>query len=486
MKGSTMKPQKQFFIAVLLFITSLNSYTQITFEKTYGGSSSDYGYSVQQTNDGGYVIVGGTSSFGAGSSDVYLIKTNANGETLWAKTFGGSGDDEGYSVRQTSDSGYVITGGTTSFGNGSFYVYLIKTNADGDTLWTKTFGGSSDDVGYSVKQTSDSGYVVAGYTNSFGAGQGDFYLIKTNSAGDALWTKTFGGSSDDVGYTVQQTSDSGYVIAGYTSSFGAGGSDVYLIKTDTNGDTLWTKIYGGSNNDDGHSVQQTSDGGYVIAGTTSSFGAGSVDIYLIKTNAAGDTLWTKTNGGSSDDFGKFVQQTSDSGYVITGGTTSFGTNGSVYLIKTNTAGDTLWTKTYDESWPSSVQQASDGGYVIAGYTDSFGAGSYDVYLIKTNANGFVTDVTVKVSAPNSLTLLQNYPNPFNPSTTISFQIPNSSFVNLKVYDILGNEVATLINEVKPAGTYEVKFDAADLSSGIYFYTINAGTFVETKKMILMK
>ncbi len=237
------------------------------------------------------------SSFGGGGWDVWLIKTNEDGDTLWTKTFGGSDYDKGLSVNQTKDEGYIITGFTSSFGTGNSDVWLIKTNAHGDTLWTKTFGGSGYEHGYSVQQDSDGGYIITGYTSSFGAGDDDVWLIKTNTSGDTLWTKTFGGNSDDYSYSVRQTKDDGYIITGYTHSFGAGADDIWLIKTNTYGDTLWTKTFGGSDYDVALSVQQTSDEGYIITGRKDLVADGNGDVWLIKTNSYGDTLWTKTYGG---------------------------------------------------------------------------------------------------------------------------------------------------------------------------------------------
>ncbi len=383
------------FLKILLLSIPFLFYTNMIiaqgWEKTYGGTGLDEGNSVQQTNDGGYIITGYTESFGSGFRDVYLIKTNANGDTLWTKTYGGTGYDDGLSVQQTNDNGYIIAGATNSFGAVNCDVYLIKTDANGDTLWTKTYGGTDYDIGYSGQQTNDNGYIIAGYTYSFGAGMGDVYLLKTDSVGDTLWTKTFGGAGDDMGNSVKQTNDNGYIIAGKTYSFGSGMGDIYLIKTDFIGDTLWTKTYGGTGWDEGTSVQQTIDNGYIIAGTTTSFGAGGYDVYLIKTNENGDTLWTKTYGGTLDDFGWSVKQTIDNGYIIAGHTYNFGAvNSDVYLIKTNENGDTLWTNTYggiDGDFGRSVQQTIDGGYIVAGYTNSFGAELTDVYLIKTDSLG---------------------------------------------------------------------------------------------------
>jgi hypothetical protein len=363
---------------------------QMSWWRTYGGPSDDWGYSVQRTTDGGYIIGG----FRAAS--VYLIKTNAHGDSLWARTYGGPDQDWGTSVQQTTDGGYVIVGSTYSFGVGSpdnCNVYLIRTNASGDTLWTRTYGGADHDIGSSVQQIIDGGYVITGSTRSFGAGNYDIYLIRTNASGDTLWTRTYGGSQDEYVSSARQTADGGYIITGCTVSFGVVQADIYLIKTDASGESLWTRTLGGPGRDYGESAQQTTDGGYMVAGYTSSFGAGGYDFYLVKTNASGETLWTRTYGGSNDDAGKSAQQTADGGYVIAGVTYSFGAGyADVYLIKTDAQGDTLWTRTHggpgaDEAWQ--VQQTADGGYVIAGFTSSSGAGGDDVYLIKTDAEGHV-------------------------------------------------------------------------------------------------
>ncbi len=359
----------------------------IAWTKTFGGSASDYGYSVQQTKDGGYIITGNKGG------DVYLIKTDAYGETSWTKTFGGSASDVGRSVQQTMDDGYIISGFTGSYGAGGYDVYLIKTDASGNEQWYKAFGGSSDDGSFTVQQTTDGGYIMTGYTQSYGAGEDDVYLIKTDANGNQTWDKTIGGSAFDLAYSIQPTTDGGYIITGFTRSYGAGNRDVYLIKTDANGDTSWTKTFGGTASDRAFSVQQTTDGGYIMTGSTLSYGAGGYDVYLIKTDANGNQTWSKTYGGLSDDAGYAVQQTTDGGYIITGYTVSYSVGGGdVYLIKTDESGNQTWYKTFggtEDEEGYSVQQTTDGGFIITGSTQSYGAGDRDVYLIKTDANGNV-------------------------------------------------------------------------------------------------
>jgi hypothetical protein len=320
--------------------------------------------------------------------------------TEWNKTYGGTDDDSAYSVVQTSDSGYALAGYTSSFGAGSLDAWLIKTDSLGNMLWDKTYGGTEQDECYSVVQTNDGGYALAGLTLSFGAGNGDAWLVKIDSSGNMLWYKTYGGTGQEWGLSVIQTSDSGYALAGSTTSFGAGGWDAYLVKTNVSSNIQWSKTYGGTGTEEANSVVQTSDGGYALAGSTTSFGAGSEDAWLVRTDAFGNVQWNTTYGGTSDDFAHSVVQTSDGGYALAGGTTSYGAGSyDSWLVKTDLNGNAQWDKTYGGTFGDaafSVVQTSDGGYALAGSTTSFGAGMDDAWLIKI---GSTSVPVIQISTP---------------------------------------------------------------------------------------
>ena len=357
------------------------------FTKNFGGNLWDYGNSVQQTIDGGYIITGEISSSENGSSDIWLIKTDSEGQEEWNQTFDGNDRDYGKSVKQTVDGGYIIIGST---GSDYYYdVWLIKTDPKGTEEWNQTFDGDNKDYGNSVQQTIDGGYIITGEISSSGNGSSDVLLIKTDQQGQEEWIQTFGGSDYDIGNSIEQTYDGGYIITGSTRSYGNGSSDVLLIKTDQQGQEEWIQTFGGGYIDIGNSIKQTSDNGYIITGYTQSYGNGSRDVWLIKTNSQGNEEWNQTFGGSYIDIGNSIQQTIDGGYIITG---SRGTDyySDLWLIKTDYQGNEEWNQTFggnDYDFGNSVQQTTDDGYIIIGHTKSYGNGGYDIFLIKTDSDG---------------------------------------------------------------------------------------------------
>jgi hypothetical protein len=551
--------------------------------KTLGGSNIDIGTCVQETTDGGFIITGYTRSFGSMSGrNVLLIKTDQSGNIIWINGYGGNNDDEGNSVVQTSDGGYVACGYTKSYGSGGNDVYLLKVDANGNQLWDRVFGGTSDEEVYSMVLTDDGGFLLAGATSSFGSGSRDIWLIKTDASGNQQWTKTIGGLSSDGARSISKTFDGGYIITGWTFSYGPGAvGNVWLVKTDTAGNMVWNKFFGGTDDDRGLSVKQTTDGGYILTGYTASSGAGLDDMLLIKTDSLGNAQWQNTFGGSGRDYGNSVIQSSDGGFVVTGYTLSYGAGGDdLWIVKTNELGNQLWSKTLGGAQSdvgNYLIETSDGSFIITGHTLSRGAGLHDVWLIKLasvipvelvsfnasvsgndaelkwitateinnkgfeiqramivnelkdysweaagfiNGNGTSTEthiysfidknlesgkyayrlkqidfdgsfeysdiVEIEISNPEEFVLEQNYPNPFNPTTVISWQSPVGIHQTLRIYDVLGNEVATLVDEYRETGRFKVEFYASNLASGLYFYKLTAGNYSATRKMILMK
>jgi len=378
--------------------------------RTYGGIGKDSTThsSVVETSDGGYAFAGYTASFGAGSWDFWLVKVGSHGNAQWDRTYGGGAWDEGRCVIQTSDGGYALTGYTRSFGTGDWDFWLVKTDAGGSHEWNRTYGGTGADAAFSVVQTSDGGYAIAGDTYSFGVGMADFWFVKVDANGNEQWNKTIGGGAEDAGRCVIQTSDGGYALTGYTKSFGAGGLDFWLIKADSDGNMEWNKTYGGADFEECTSFMETLDGGYALAGWTYSFGAGSSDFWLVKVDSSGNEQWSKTYGGTNFDRAWSVVQASDGGYVIAGHTMSLGAGSEdMWLIKTNSTGHVEWNKTYggtsrDRAY--TVLRTSDGGYAIAGMTESFGAGSEDMWLVKLAPEEISATVDID---PDTLNLKSN-------------------------------------------------------------------------------
>jgi TolB-like protein len=450
--------------------SSPNPMSSTSFAKTYGGTNWDEDYSVQQTSDGGYIVAGRTWSFGVDSGDIFLIKTDANGNVIWAKTYGGTDDDWVFSVQQTSDGGYIVAGYTESFGAGLGNIFLIKTDANGNLQWAKTYGGTDYDWARSVQQTSDGGYIVAGGTWSFGAGSWDIFLIKTDANGNIQWAKIYGGTDWYDAYSVQQTSDGGYIVAGWTWSFGAGNYDIFLIKTDANGNLQWAKTYGGTDLDWAYSVQQTSDGGYIVAGTTGSFGAGWGDIFLIKTDANGNIIWAKTYGGTDGDGAISVQQTSDGGYIVAGGTWSFGAGYSdVFLVKTDANGNIGSCSIVQNVTPTVTTPSP----TVTTPSPSVSS----VSPIVNNVSPTVTSPTLTVSEPCPLSISEFCQIASGLITPYKggIKVRGSGEFEVKVYNVSG----VMVKSVK--GKNEVKLE---LSRGVYFVEVVSGGRVLREKVVI--
>lgn len=359
----------------------------IVFSKTFGGQDSDGASFVQQTFDNGYIIAGTTRSQGAGNADIWMIKTDKNGNEKWNKTFGGSEDDYVSSAQQTSDGGFIILGSTQSYGSGDFDFWLIKINESGAKIWDKTFGSDAFEYAESVQQTSDDGYIITGWNLGIGT-----IVIKTDENGTETWRKNF---ADHKAFSIKQITDNGYIITGETDDFHDDETtDLLLIKIDQNGNIVFNKTFGSNGYEVGSSVIVNSDDSFCIAGKTNSYGAGSADFWLVKFDINGNEVWNKTFGGSNYDRANAVNSTFDNGYIIVGNSRSYNTGDfdDILLIKTDSNGNEVWTKTYgsnnDRDRGTSIQQTSDGGFIVTGLTGGTDDGSdTDIWLLKTDENG---------------------------------------------------------------------------------------------------
>jgi len=357
--------------------------------KTYGGRSADGANAVCETSDSGLLIVGYTFSSGAGNADILAIKTDSAGAIQWVTSQGGAGTEYGYACAEVSD-GYLITGYTTSTKQDALDkdVYLLKLDFDGDLLWSRTYGGPLTDAGTALCVLDD-GYAVSGFTESSGAGETDIYLLRTDFDGEEKWSKTFGGEFTDMGNTVMAGPDGGIVVGGNTNSV-TGNSDYYLIRTDANGNQLWANPYypvgeHGYGFDWGTQACATPDGGWYCIGYTDCLDV--LNIYVVKVDSEGNQLWAKSFGTDFYDYGNAVCATPDGGALVCGATKELFNNNDLYLVKLDAKGDVIWEKKVGgpgKDWASSICLTSDGNCVIVGHTNSCGSGSLDVMVVKVD------------------------------------------------------------------------------------------------------
>ncbi|MBL7996435.1 PQQ-like beta-propeller repeat protein [bacterium] len=366
-----------FYIVIFIVFVSCDSNNDgkneiSTFSKTFGGPYTDQAYGAVGLDDGTIVIVGHSKLTPSGQFSPYILRITSQGDTVWSKVLGENGTASG--VTKSSDGAIVVAFNT----NGNLSITKLETH--GQLVWQKSFGPYL--VG-GISSTSDGGFVVCGdYLE-------DLFLLKTTSSGDSVWFHTYGGGNAEIGNSALQTSDGGFILMGYTRSFGAGMADGYLVKTDANGQFLWQKTYGTTAEDQTWGIKSTSDGGYIITGFSEA--AGYASAYVIKTNANGDTLWTRSypNGGNINT----VLETTEGGFLLGGSTRTDGFSyPDMYLVKTTASGDTIWSRSFggvlDENCTRLIS-AQDGGYFLIGSTASFGSGEYDINVIKTDNMGLL-------------------------------------------------------------------------------------------------
>jgi hypothetical protein len=370
---------------------------------TYGGANEEYGNVILECSNGGFAIVGRTESFGAGNFDVWLIRIDENGSFLWDNTYGGFSADHSYDMVECSNGGFAIVGWTDSFGAGNSDVWLIRTDVNGVLVWNQTYGGPSLDWGQAVIECNTGGFAIIGWTESFGAGHQDIWLLRTDENGNLLWNQTYGYTDEERGYSIFELSTGGFILFGRTKSMGLGGTEVWLVCTDVNGNIVWDQLHGGTDHERVYSIAECSAGGFIMTGRTSSFGAGQSDMWLFRIDENGNHLWIQTFGGSVIDNGMGVVECSGGGFVVIGETSSFSVGGrDMWLVRTDQDGHLLWAVTYGGTSNEigySIVEREGGGFIFIGYTESYGIGSKDLWLIHVPDNGIMPPPTLPTPIP---------------------------------------------------------------------------------------
>ncbi len=359
-----------------LYVVKTDSDGDVLWSRTFGGPVWDYATAIQETQDGGYILAGSTNSFGTGDQDILLVRMDAQGDVIWSSTFGGPAYERAEGVLIGPEGDIIVFGTTDSYGAGSGDLYLVKADVNGEEIWSRTYGGTEDEMAGSVERTRDGGFILVGTTRSFGSGKKDIYVVRINSSGDQIWDNHYGGEAHDVAYGIKETTDGGYVVVGATEGTDSGTWDVCLIRIDAQGETLWHRTWDDGGYEVGYSVIEAADLGFFVSGYKDPFGSDKWDVLLIGTDEDGRLIWSATYGGVGNDRADAMQQTEDGGLIIAGATDGSGSGDwDMYLLRTDAEGNELWGRTYgggDTESAECVIQTRDEGFLMAGGTYSFG------------------------------------------------------------------------------------------------------------------
>ena len=470
-------------------ISSASAQFDSAYIYTYGGSNDDYARQIISTSDSGYIVVGTTSSFGVALSDIYIIKTDRNAVKQWSHIYGSQAIEWGYAIRETYDKGFIAAGYTNQNAASSGYdIYLLKIDSLGNVQWTQTIGGPDWDFGYGIELTPDSGFIICGKSYSFTNGGSDVYLVKTNSAGNVIWQKNYGGTDDESANGIIRDRRNNYAIIGETKSYGNGDKDIWMLVIDGNGDTLWTKTYGTIRSDAGYAIDTTLDGNYITNGTTYGYSSNSSsDMMLIKTDSIGEWKWTRVHGDTAKAEEGHVVKQLPNGNIFDGGMTEgYGLGKTAYYMLRNDSngnyiqGCAFGGSDYDEGY--SVAVGKDNKIVFAGISDSYGCGLYDAYLIRIDTFTFVNEYVLSIHETCDSTIgipepdlnskeLSVYPNPATGNVRVNFSnaaVFKTPFI-LRISDVTGKEMIWRRVEKFP-----VDVSLENISAGFYFIGISAG------------
>ncbi|PCH92146.1 MAG: hypothetical protein COB85_08470 [Bacteroidetes bacterium] len=466
--------KRYILIALIWKLTVMDASAQSPFAKTIGENWEDEeGYAMHLNSDGTIMIAGFTEAISSGTRDAYLIKSDSGGDTIWTKKFGMSALDEFNDVIQTSDGGYAMTGKTWNGVGVDGDLYLVKTDSDGNLTWEKFISKGMDETGYALQQTMDNGYIITGSSGSISSSS--ILLVKTDVNGDTTWAKTYPSSNYGEGEAVIETSGGDFMIFGYRNNI------MYLMKTDANGDSIWAKNY--TDGEYGLDMKATSDGGYILLGYTNNIGVGDYDLYLVKVDANGDTMWTNTYGGIDYENAHAVIQSSDGGYVLVGSSYSFSSgDNDLYIVKTNGSGVFEWQNNYGSIYYDvgyDVVQTTDGGFLIVGSYYQPATFYADVYLVKD------------MSGPNSIEsngisgsqLISVAPNPFTEETVLTLRLDSKSantVVYVELFDLLGKRMNRTELLAENPGLVNIVINRNNMPQGLYFYRVSSNQKIIAK------
>jgi uncharacterized delta-60 repeat protein len=362
-----------------------------TWERTFGGAQEDKAYGIATMLDDGVVVVGNRRLLSTFGQNAWILRLNRSGEIVWEREFGGRKGDEVYGVVATTDDGIVFAGNSRSRGAGKSDVWVLRLDKSGNTVWERTFGGTDDDRARSIAATADGGFVIAGFTQSRGSPEGDAFIIKIDSAGELSWEQTAGGSRNDAVIHIATMSDGGLIATGYKDLGDPKGYELWVLRLNPQGRLLWDRTFGHGIFDAGTSVVPTADGGSVVVGVTSEDAYRRDDAWVIRLDARGKVVWEQTFGGPEPETAWSVVDMRDKGYAVLVSTSSYGAGSAdAWLLRLDRDGALIWERMFGgKLWdrPTSAVLTADGGIFVAGYTTTQGAGREDYWLFRLDSDG---------------------------------------------------------------------------------------------------
>jgi hypothetical protein len=457
------------------YLAKLDSNLVLQWSKMYYKNTSTNGElfeSVKQCSDGGYIAAGRTFCMGPGTpsyANIFVVRTDPYGDTLWTKVMGDSYDDYAESVLQDPNGDFILTG-LSAVGPTTYRSFFIRLNANGGLVTARRYNSGVSDYMYSLRRTNDGNFIMCGEAES----PTRVCLIKTDLNGDTLWTRSYGVNGNEYGWEFRQTADNGFIICGDITSFGPGSNDLYIIKTDSSGNLQWSKVYGGANSEWGFGLDADTSG-YIFCGMTNSFGFGNTDMFAIRTDLLGDTIWTQCYGNQFTNAGYYVSNTPDGGYIIGGSYNSF-SPASGYIVKTDSMGYSGCNQknaNFTLMYPNTV--ARHPSLQVINYVP-FVLGS--TCTITPNSNSYDLCPTAEENGNDTPAQVSIFPNPFSVSSTLIFQnwvkAKNAVF---RMFDELGREVKQINCNEAGQDNLNLQIDRGQLPAGLYFFSITCNGMV---------